>query len=352
MAAAREKKGARDESLPRLKAQIKEKALGRLYFFSGEEEYLKSYYFDVVKNQLLEGPAEEFNYHRFDSESFDMNAITDAVEAIPMMSERSLIRIDDYDPFKGDEAERTQWANLLDDLPDYVCVVFYYETVAFKPDRRQKRLAGIIEDKGEAISFEKQPERELISWIVRRFRSYNIDIQPSEASYLLFITDGLMNSLISEIEKIAAFSENRVITQADIDAVVEPVMTAVVFDITTLLANGAYGRALNRLQQLLKKGEEPLPVLGAIGAQFRRMRAAKLLRANGEGTDAVVKLCGIQPFAAGKLMEAAAKVSLEFCSAAVLLCEETDLRMKSSFEDGDKLLELLLLRLAEAVKHG
>ena len=48
-----------------LKFDIKEKNPGRLYVFYGEEEYLKSFYLEQLKKILIQGPAGEFNFHKF-----------------------------------------------------------------------------------------------------------------------------------------------------------------------------------------------------------------------------------------------------------------------------------------------
>ena len=66
-----------------------------------------------------------------------------------------------------------------------------------------------------------------------------------------------MTALGGEIDKISAYSGADQIQKTDIDAVTEPVLDAVVFQMTDLLSAGRYGEALLKLQQLLKMQEEP-----------------------------------------------------------------------------------------------
>mgnify|MGYP003296392054 CR=1 FL=1 len=73
-----------------------------------------------------------------------------------------------------------------------------------------------------------------------------------------------------EISKIASYSGADEIKKSDIDAVTEPVLDAVVFQMTDQLTQGNYAGALQKLQQLLKMQEEPIMILGAIGMHFRR----------------------------------------------------------------------------------
>ena len=46
-----------------------------------------------------------------------MDALSDSVENLPMMAERSLIRVDDVDLFKLGEKDRERLIALLGDLP-------------------------------------------------------------------------------------------------------------------------------------------------------------------------------------------------------------------------------------------
>ena len=67
-----------------------------------------------------------------------MDALSDSVENLPMMAERSLIRVDDVDLFKLGEKDRERLIALLGDLPPYCCLVF----AASCPARRRPPLPG------------------------------------------------------------------------------------------------------------------------------------------------------------------------------------------------------------------
>ncbi len=336
----------------RLKADLKAKTPGQLYFLYGEEAYLRNYYLGMLRAQLTGGPAEEFNCHRFNGETFSLDALQDALDALPMMAERTLVEVDDVDLFKGGEADRDRLTALLSDLPDYCCLVFTYDTVEFKPDKRMKKLWDVISSRGVLAEFRRQQGRELVNWVRRHFLRQHKDIDDKLCQYLIFVAGSSMTALASEIEKLCAYTEAPQITRGDIDAVVEPVLDAVVFDITDAISAGEYDKALGTLQTLMQLQEEPIPILGAIGAQMRRLRCAKLLLAAGQGRESLMRLCGIGDYPARKLLSAAGHLSREFCDRAVLLCTETDYQMKTSYDDPQRLLELLLLRLSEEARHG
>ena len=341
-----------ENSLQELKSAIRAKMPGRLYIFHGEEKFLLHHYFNQLKNLLLDDLTESFNYHKFNSETFSLQSFVDSVEAFPTMAEHTLIHVDDVDLFKLPEGEREKIGETLGDIPDWCTVVFTHETVAWKPDKRLKKLWEPIQANAQIVDFQKQNQRELISWVSRHFLARGKRISNDLCAYLIDITDGTMTSLSGEIHKISSYSGADEIRKSDIDAVTEPVLDAVVYQMTDAISQGDYGLALQQLQQLLKMQQEPLGILGAIGGHFRRISTARTLQENGRNATELAKLYGIQDYPARKSMEAARKFSPQLCRTAAELVLETDRKIKTSFDDPERLLELLILQLAQEARRG
>ncbi len=346
------KKPTPGNALQELKTSLKNKDLGRLYFFHGEETFLLHHYLDQMKKQLLDPLTESFNFHRLNNETFDIRAFADAVENLPMMAEATFVQVDDIDPFKMNEADRTKMAEILSDIPDYCTVVFTYITIPWKPDKRLKKLWEAIDGSGAIVEFAKQDQRDLVAWVTRHFAAHKKRISTDLCIYLIDITGGTMTALSGEIDKICAYSGADEIRKTDINAVTEPVLDAVVFQMTDLLSAGRYDQALLKLQQLLKMQQEPLAILGAVGGHFRRIGAARTLLDNGRNSSDLQKLCGIPDYPARKTMEAARRFRPEFCRRAAELVLETDYQMKTSFDEQERLLELLILQLAQEARNG
>ena len=335
-----------------LKVAIRSKNPGNLYFFHGEEVFLLHHYLEQLRKILLDELTESFNYHRLNSETFDIRALADAVENLPMMAEHTLVQVEDIDLFKLPEDTRSKLTELLCDIPEYCTLIFTYVTVPWKPDKRLKKLWEAVDQNGTIVEFAKQEQRDLIPWVTRHFAAKGKRISTDLCGYLIEITGGTMTALSGEIEKICAYSGADQIKKTDIDAVTEPVMDAVVFQMTDLLGQGQYGAALAKLQQLLKMQQEPIAILGAVGNHFRRISTARTLLDNGRQSGELMKLCGMGDYAARKTMDAARRFRPEFCAKASELVLETDYKMKTSFDDQDRLLELLILQLAQEARHG
>ena len=331
---------------------MKTKQIGQLYFFHGEETFLLNHYLTQMKKQLLDPVTESFNFHRFTNETFAIRDFADAVENLPMMAESTFVQVDDIDLFKLSEEDRNKITEILFDIPEYCCVVFTYLTAPWKPDKRLKKLWDAVSG-GCIVDFAKQDQKDLVAWIQRHFAAHKKRIDANLCVYLLEITGGTMTALNSEIDKISSYSGAEEIRKSDIDAVTEPVLDAVVFQMTDALGAGQYAEALMKLQQLLKMQEEPIKILGAVGNHFRRLSTARILMDQGKNASHLQSLYApMYDSIARKTMETARRFKPEFCREAAELVLETDYRMKTSFDDKERLLELLILQLAQEAKNG
>ena len=346
------KKQSGNNAFQDLKQHLKQKEFQRMYIFHGEEVFLLNHYLSQMRKVLLDPLTESFNYHRFNPENFDMQSFADAVENLPMMAESTLVQVDDMDLFKMNEGDRNKMTEILSDIPDYCTVVFTHITVPWKPDKRLKKLWEAVDQNAFPVEFVKQDQRDLVAWITKHFAARQKRISGDLCVYLIDITGGTMTALSTEINKIASYSGADEIKRSDIDAVTEPVMDAVVFQMTDMLSEGRYDQALMKLQQLLKMQQEPLAILGAVGSHFRRIAVARTLLDHGKNAGQLQKLCGIPDYPARKTMEAARRFQPAFCAKAAELVMETDYQMKTSFDDSERLLELLILKLAQEARNG
>lgn len=339
-------------ALQKLKTDLRAKKVERLYFFYGEEVFLLQHYLQQTKKLLIDELTESFNYHRLNQENFTVQLFADAVENLPMMAENTMVWVEEVDLFKLPEGDRTKIAEILCDIPDYCTVVFTYETTPWNPDKRMKKLWDVMDNNGQIVEFAKQSQRDLIAWVTRHFASQNKKIKTDLCAYLIDITGGTMTALRSEIVKICAYSGADEIKKSDIDAVTEPVLDAAVFQMTYLLSQGDYSAAMNQLQKLLKLQQEPIAILGSVGSQFRQISAARIILDNGKGVFDLMNLTGLKEYPAKKAMEAARRYRSDFCEKASKLIAETDYKMKTSFDEKERLLELLILQLAQESRHG
>lgn len=346
------KEPKKSEAFQKLKADLSAGTVGCAYIFHGEESYLREYYLGELRKQLVPAGFEEFNYHRLEGKDLSVQTLSEMAEAMPMMAERTLIVVTDLDIFKLNEEQRERMIAFLEDIPPYCCVVFVYDTVTYKANGTLKKLNKAINDYVQVVEFKAADNSDLIPWIARRFRALDKEIDRQTAEYLIFLCGGLMTGLVQEIQKIGAYAKGKTVTQKDIDAVAEPVLSAEVFKLSDAVIRKERDRAAAILGELLKMQTEPIMIVAALGSQLRRLHTARIAIDSGKDKYWLMELWEMKSdFQAKLLLSAAKQTTADWCADAVKQCQVLDRRMKSENGiDAAGELKLLLVRLGARLK--
>lgn len=334
-----------NSAMQALKRDLRQGAPKNLYVFHGEEAYLREVYLGELRKAVLPAGLEDFNRRAAQGKDCSVEWLEQAVDYLPMMSERTLVEVTDFDLFASKDRQE-KLAKLLADLPDYCCVVFVYDLIPYKADGRS-RLAALLKEKQAVVEFQRQEQGDLTDWIVRRFKAAGHTIDTGDARYLIFLCGDLMNNLAAEIGKISAYAEHQRVTREDIDAVAIPVIEAVVFQMTDAMARKDFDKAASVLADLLHSQEAPVMVLSVMGKYFRQLYTARLGLERNMSREEFMALWGMKnAYPADKIMDAARRFSLPWCRYAVRRCAETDLALKTNYGREGELLTALLVELA------
>ena len=343
------KKSTDNNAIQQLKKDLADGNIGTLYVFYGEEGYLKRHYLNQLR-ELCGGPFEAFNIVTLDGEQVTVQALTDAVDSIPMGSDKKLVIIRDYKLMQPTGDMKEFLPELLSSLPEYVCLVFYFDSMEFKPDKRLN-LWKILEGKGRVIEFAQSSAASLIPWVKRHFFELGKTIETPECEYLLFLCGASMENLLTEIAKIAAGTPGERIDKGDIDALGSRVLEATVFELTDSLLEKQYSKGLLILRDLFDMKQEPVAILAAVTKQMQRLYGAKLAAAKGKSENEIAQILGFKSaYPARRLIQSARRCSLDYLRWVQQACLDTDLALKSNLPDPQRSVELLLLRFAEAAR--
>ncbi|MCI2055868.1 MAG: DNA polymerase III subunit delta [Oscillibacter sp.] len=343
---------APDAGFQKLKEDLKAGTPANAYLFYGEESYLREYYLGELRKALVPKGFEEFNYHVLDGKELSMQSLSEMAEAMPMMAERTLLVVNDCDLFKLAEEQREKLIALLEDLPEYCCIVFAYDTVAYKLNKTVKKLCAALDKHVQTVEFRPSDNSDLVPWIIRHFKALDKEIDRQSAEYLIFLCGGLMTGLLPEIEKIGAYTKGKTVTQRDIDAVADPVLSAEVFKLSDAVARGDYNEAARLMGDLLKMQTDPILISAALGGQLRRIYTARMAIDNSKDRYWLMDLWQQKSDYVVKLwLNAAKRTTLAWCADAVKQCQILDRRLKSERGiDGVGELKLLLVRLGAQKK--
>lgn len=334
----------------KLVSELKRGGPKPLYLLWGEEDYLCGKYFDEVKHLCFGENETQFNYRRLDGSQLDLHELSEALESMPFMGERSLVEVHGFEinSFKTEKTELL--SEIICDIPDYATAVFILPS-GYVPDGRLKAVKD-FKKYGEYIEFTTQPAGPLMNWIKKRFNAYGKVIGSEECERLIFLSGERMTSLISEIDKIASFSESKSIEIETVDKLAHHVPEAKVFKMTDAIATRDFDSSADYLSELIDSGEPMIKTLAVIGSQMRRLYAARLAIDKKLSAEYVMEVCKIKYRShADNVLRQAQGFSRDRLKNIVAMCTQFDYRMKSSTEDDENLLIELFLKIAAGEKN-
>jgi DNA polymerase-3 subunit delta len=159
-----------------------------------------------------------------------------------------------------------------------------------------------------------------------------------------FVAADLMR-LKMEIEKLAMFAaESKRIRREGVGALVVSEKTTTVWELADLLASRQGKKSLEFLDRLLRGGEEPLQMLGAITWMYRKLVEASEVRGVANGWQAARAL-GMRPEQAELALQSARRISKPRLLAGLGALQRADDRLKGGREDARAVMEFLVTEL-------
>lgn len=339
----------------KLESALKAAPPARVYMLRGEEDYLRDQYLGVLRDMCVPEGLDSFNYRRINGPKIDLRELSEAVESMPFMGERTLVEVRDFDVNRTGDYDGKAFGELLADVPEWATLVFIFAP-EYAPDGRLGPVKA-IRKYGVDAQFTPQEGDQLVRWVVNHFRQEGKQCSGDVAAHLLYVCGSLMNTLLPEIVKVAGVARGESITKRDIDAVAKRTPDTKVYEMTDMLGQRQYDRAAGMLAELLAdKDEKPSGLLYMISEQMRQLYCAKLAPRSAEGRAYMLECfptLASRSFLIPKLMEAAGRFSAAQLSRAIELCAECEFSMRDGglASDEERLAELLV-RLAMVRSDG
>lgn len=323
-----------------LSGEIKTGTVGGLYFFWGDEDFMKNHRALDIKKQVLsaDGTADAFNSFSFvfGEGECDIPALSDALMAPPMMSERKFISVffSSLDSLK--EKQRTSLVSLLREFGagegNVTVVTANGDGFRGMDGRRQSPMLAEMNKIAKCVEFDYQSETRLIRWMARHIESYGLAADDGVLRAVLSLCGRSMYRLSGEIAKVAAHAAAAGKTAVDYEDVRECVIQNDVddaFAMTEALLRGDTSGALASLKIKIKKREEPIVVLGQISRTISDMCSARAFIDDGRDKSDFASAMKMNEYRAGKCYRAAGGVSAADLALASSMCRDADRLLKS-----------------------
>ena len=316
----------------------------------GEETYLR----DKCREQLIERfvpeAARTWAVSRYSADRGEMQAALEQAQTMAMLSPQQMVFLEDAEAIEKlgeknrDEAVTQLGAYLEDPAPFTVLVV---EATAL--DQRMK-LGKMLAEKTLVVECglgENAGERQAAAVALARAigKEQGVEFEKGAAEDLAeFVAADLMR-LKTEIDKLATFAEKkRIIARADVSALVISEKKTTVWELADLLASRQPKKALEFLDRLLRGGEEPLSMLGAMAWMYRKLIEASEVKGIANGYQGARAL-GMRPEQAELALQNARKISRPRLLAGLHALRNADDRLKGGGAEPRTVMEFLVMQL-------
>jgi DNA polymerase III subunit delta len=319
----------------------------------GEEPYLR----DTCRARLIEHyvaeAARAWAVSRFSAERDEVQAALDQAQTLPMLSPQQLVfleqveAIEEFPERKRDDAVTQLESYFADPAPFTTLVV-----EAAHLDQRM-RLAKVLADKALVVQVglgedPNQRQSAAVALAGSLAGELGVRFEPGAAEDLGESVAGDLQRLKTEIEKLATYAaEGKTITRADVALLVVAEKAATVWELADLLAGRRAKPALEFLDRLLRDGEEPLQILGAVAWMYRKLVEASELKGAVTGWQAARSL-QMRPEQAEVAVRNSRKLSKARLLAGLGALQRADDRLKSGEKDSRAVMEFLIAELAAA----
>jgi len=324
---------------------LKQEAIDKnVLLLFGEETFLKQHCKTELLKHVTPDQMPEFNVFSFDGRKYDLVAVDEAIEALPVMSDKKLLVFRNSMLFTitgkdtATKEYKEYWEKRLKNIPEDVYIIFDEDKI----DKRSG-LYKMLQKTDAVAEFAYLTKNKLVNWLIKLFQTMGRKISPFDAEYLVAITAEGMLNLKQNAEKICAYTDGKTdIVRADIDAVVIPTLEDKVFDMVNAILDKDANRALEMLQDICATKDGEWSVLAAISSNVFKLLNVKLMQECNIDKAVIASKNKIPPFFINKYIQLCQKYSKEELEKLMTACVKTDRLIKTTSMDNLLLLQCLI----------
>ena len=327
-------------SLEKLKQDIESRTFRRIYYLYGPEPYLKKFYLNSLISAILPENSDT-DLHKYEGKTLDAASFSEELWLFPMGEYKVLLL---YDlPASSSVAEFLLREDC--EIPEDTVVVIYQQTEV--PDGRSKAYAALkkrLERDGLLVEIKTVDEATLSRWVSQQFRRRGCAIEPGDVAYFLSVEERNMESMLTEIDKIASYC-NGPVTREALETLCVKTVQARAYELNDYLLEKNADRVFAVLNDLRALRTPPQMILGSLFSCFSNLYKLKVLEDCSESVRC--EETELKPYAVRKYAGYLRRIPLERLDRLMERCGEIDVLSKSSSIDPDLLVVRLLTEALE-----
>jgi DNA polymerase III subunit delta len=278
------------------------------------------------------------------------DAVLGRARTVPMLSRHQVVIVEGAESLeKLPERPREETLRLVEEYFNRPAPFTVLVIEAAGLDGRQ-RFGKLLHEKGLvvqlSISAQSAP---LLATEIARDLGARIDRDAAEL--LANMLDGSPARMRMELEKLASYAQGRAIGVADVELLVVAARKNTVWQLADMLAGRRRDDALLFLENLLRDGEQPAGIIGALAWMYRKLVEARELPAHSSGYQAARSL-GMRAESADLVVRQAHRFQKADLLAGIVALAQADSELKSANPDPRSTLEFLIARLTSQASQS
>ncbi len=319
----------------------------------GAETFLRDLCARKIAEAYVSEGAREWGITRFSAEDDSISSILGQAQTLPMLAPRHVIFVSDVEAWErlGDDSREALVAQLsayLDDPAPFSVMVFEADAL----DRRM-RLGKVLLEKTLVVSAELSGEpaeraRLAATLALDMAHDAGVTLEDDAAEELAEIFNGDLTAIHTELDKLATYvGDCHRVTLADVELLAVSERKHSTWELTDKLASRQPSLALEFLDSLLREGEKPPALIGALAWMYRKLLEAQELPAGISAGQAAGRL-GVREGTAELVLRQSRKFPRTQLARGLVALYEADSRLKSGGTSQRGVLEFLIAQLASA----
>ena len=307
-----------------LKTRLSKK-LEHGYLLEGDDLFLFDKAFSMIKkacNLIME----DFNFVRFDDDNFSIDKFLDATEVMPLVDEKRLILLKNVT--KVTTADLKKLSSYFDNpAPSTVVVIYDFEN-----------KFSLLKSNLEFVDCRRFDQNLAKAVIVSELKKLGKQISEDGVETLLDYTNGYLTKAMNEVEKLAFYDKNPLITRAMVEEVSVKEKEFVVFELTEALGQKNIDKAISLASKLSKEQG----IMALVSNHFRRMFFLSIT--DGSDSELAISL-GIKEYAVKKIRGQCKNFSKMQLKKIFALLDEIDYKIKSGQMVSENAFNFLILKI-------
>ncbi|HWG59596.1 MAG TPA: DNA polymerase III subunit delta [Candidatus Acidoferrales bacterium] len=310
----------------------------------GADSYLRGLCRSKLIEALVPVEAREWAVARLSAREVGWDEVLQRARTMPMLSPRQAVIVEDANSIER-LGEKSREA-ILEKLAEYLEEPAPFSVLLLEADELDSRqkfskllaekalVVSLTIDANSAVPLAQQMAKEL-----------GAELNAEAAAFLAEILNGEPARMRIELEKLSTYvAPRQAITTDDVRQMVISARRSTVWQMADMLANGKRSEVFAFLDNLLREGDEPIAMIGALVWMYRKLIEASELPRHTAGAQAA-RFLSMRPDMAETAIRQAHRIPRQELLSGLRALAEADSKLKSANPNPRAMLEFLFARL-------